>query len=88
MRTGLEPYPRVLGENRGTARDRVPGASLPQAETVIPSEKAGQSTSQNAEEIVGKLSDDLFLLEMLGEDEGILEDTDRVETDVEFLAAS
>lgn len=39
-----------------------------------------------SEKVLEELSKDLFILEMLGEDEGLLDDFDRLESDLDFIA--
>jgi len=60
------------------------GTSLP-----TPTIATKEVIQANKQALFEKLSGDLFVLEMLGEDEGLLDDsTDRVETDMEFLATT
>lgn len=48
-----------------------------------------RETSSQAEQVLfDQVADDLFVLEMLGEDEGIIDDTSRVEMDLQVFAVS
>lgn len=60
----------------------VPQKMAPQ---VVSTERVSPPSQAGAEELFENLFDDYFVLEMLGEDEGLVEGFDPLESDVEFL---
>ena len=69
-------------------RREVPAPARPPTVSQAAQAGSGLAPAHTAEpvsdELLQSLEDDLFLLEMLGEDEGLIDAPERIETDLEF----
>ncbi len=80
-----QPVYREIEKNPAV-EERVTAVPVPLTPQVIPSNlKAIPAESQkDAAPDFKKIADDLFILEMLGEDEGVLDSMDRAASDIEI----